>query len=67
MPFTADIDQAWAELGVGADLTLSPNATLYGHVGYEVTLDGEAPLATTVVSEDAPAAAYVLVFPGEGP
>jgi len=32
----------------------------------DVTLDGAAPLATTVVTRDAPAAAYVLVFPGEG-
>jgi hypothetical protein len=31
----------------------------------DVTLDGTAPLATTVVTRDAPAAAYVLVFPGE--
>lgn len=31
----------------------------------DVTLDGAAPLATTVVTRDAPAAAYVLVFPGE--
>lgn len=30
----------------------------------DVTLDGDAPLATTAVTEDAPAAAYVLVFPG---
>ena len=30
----------------------------------DVTLDGDAPLATTAVTEDAPAASYVLVFPG---
>ena len=42
VPFTADIDSTWAEIGVGADLALGPTASLYGHFGYEVTLDGEA-------------------------
>jgi outer membrane autotransporter protein len=42
VPFTAELDEDWAEIGLGADLALGPASFLYGNASYQATFDGDA-------------------------
>lgn len=42
IPFSAELEETWVELGLGGSLQLNPTTTLYGNVNYETTFDGDS-------------------------
>ena len=42
IPFTAELGDSWATLGVGAAIQVSDATSLYGNVNYDVSFDGNA-------------------------
>jgi outer membrane autotransporter protein len=42
IPFTADLGDDWATLGIGAAIQVADAATLYGNVNYDTSFDGDA-------------------------
>ena len=40
IPFTADLDENWLEVGVGGSLQMTASTTLYGNVNFETPFDG---------------------------
>ena len=42
IPFTADLGDSWATLGIGAAMQVSDATSLYGNVNYDTSFDGDA-------------------------
>jgi outer membrane autotransporter protein len=42
IPFTADLGDSWATLGIGAAMQVSDATSLYGNVNYETSFNGDA-------------------------
>ena len=42
IPFTADLGDSWATLGIGAAMQVADATSLYGNVNYDVSFDGDA-------------------------
>lgn len=40
VPFSANLDETWIEIGVGASRQVTRNATLFGNLNVETTFDG---------------------------
>ena len=42
VPFTADLGDSWATLGIGAEMQVSDATSLYGNVNYDTSFNGNA-------------------------
>lgn len=42
VPFTADLSDTWLQVGVGADVKIDENSSLFGQASYDRTFDGNS-------------------------